>query len=208
VRAGTSFLITLLLLCGAAIAADAWFTSTAEEQASQRVGAVLGAPTDVELRGWPVTLRLLQGTVPEVGLVAQDVELEGGVRLQRLEADVQDVRITFAELRGTDDLPIDGGSGTFRAELSQDTVAHLAGMPGGVELGDGLGRAVIGGQPIEVVAAVEGGLVVFRPVGAPTGEVSPVALALPPLPGAAVIEAVRIEPGVLVISGRVLQLTQ
>jgi hypothetical protein len=132
--------------------------------------------------------------------------LDGGVRLERLEVDVRDVRITLAELRSEGQLPVDGGAGTFRADLAQETVAALAGLPGQVELHDGLGRATVGGAVVEVVATVEGGRIVLRSVSGPAGEVAPLVLSLPPLPGAAVIEAVRIEPGVLRVSGRVLRL--
>jgi hypothetical protein len=204
-RAGTAFLITFLLLCAGGLAADAWVTSTAEEQASHRVGAVLGAPTEVELRGWPVSLRLLQGRVPEVALVARDVELAGGVRLDRLEAVVSNVRITFAELRGTDALPVDGGSGTFRADVSEATASQLTGVP--VTLGDGLATVTVDGRAVDAVAAVEGGQIVLRPVGGAAGEVPPVPLPLPPLPGEAVIDGVRIQPGVLRVSGQVLRLS-
>jgi hypothetical protein len=204
-RASTAFLVTFLLLCAAGLAADAWVTSTAEEQASHRVGAVLGAPTEVELRGWPVSLRLLQGRVPEVALVARDVELDGGARVDRLEAVVSNVRITFAELRGTDALPIDGGAGTFRADLAEATVSGLAGVP--VTLGDGLASLTIEGRAVDAVAGVESGGIVLRPVGGAAGEVAPVPLPLPPLPGEAIIDGVRIQPGVLRVSGQVLRLT-
>lgn len=205
-RAGTAFLITFLLLCAGGLAVDAWVTSTAEEQAAHRVGEVLGAPTEVELRGWPVSLRLLQGRVPEVALVARDVELAGGVRLDRLEAVVSNVRITSAELRGTGALPIDGGAGTFRADVAEATVSDLAGVP--VTLGDGLASVTVDGRAVDAVAGVESGQIVLRPVGVAAGEVAPVPLPLPPLPGEAVIDGVRIQPGVLRVSGRVLRLTQ
>ncbi len=196
---------TLVLLVVAGVVADTLLTNAAERQASARVSEELGAPADVDLRGWPVSLRLLSGTVPEVGITAQDVPVEDtSVRVARLEVEVADVRIRFADLRAAGPLPVDGGAGTFRAELSEAEVNRLAGV-GGLQLGDGVASFDVAGQRVEVVATVEDERIVLRPITGLPG-VGPVPLAPVALPGEIRLEAVRIRPGLIELSGRVLRL--
>jgi hypothetical protein len=208
VRGTTALLVTVLLLLVVAVGADALVTRTAEAQAAQRVGAELGAPASVDLRGWPVSLRLLQGTVPEVDIRATDVPLpDADARLSVLEASVTNVRVGFTDLRGDGDLPVDGGSGTFRAEVTEADVANLAGLPGALTLAEGVGVVASTGVPIEVIATVDAGVVVLRPLAAAPG-LQPVRLAPLALPGEATLDAVRILPGRLELTGRILRLAR
>lgn len=202
-------LVVILLLAGAGMAADAYLTSTAEEQASRRVSAELDAPARVELRGWPVSLRLLSGRVPEVEITAADVPLEGGASLSRLVVVVQDVQVRLSDLRGAGALPVEGGAGRFEADLSEAAVNALVPQaPGAVVLGDGLATIDVAGQPVDVVVTVdEAGQIVLRPVSDVPG-LAPITLPAPALPGEVVVERARVTPGVLTLMGRVTRLTR
>ncbi len=76
---------------------------------------------------------------------------------------------------------------------------------GGLQLGDGVASFDIAGQRVEVVATVEDERIVLRPITGLPG-VGPVPLAPVALPGEIRLEAVRIRPGVIELSGRVLRL--
>jgi hypothetical protein len=206
---GAGALVVVLVLLGAAfVVGDVVATRNAEELASQRVSAELGAPAEVDLRGWPVSVHLLQGRVREVAIITTDVPLEGTeARIARLETAVVDVRIRFADLRGSGALPVDGGRGTFRADLDEASVNLLVDLPGGVRLGDGLAELDVGGQRIDVAAIVRDGQVLLRPVDDTPG-VGPVPLPLPPLPGDVTIEAVTVTTGTLTLQGTVQRLVR
>lgn len=203
-RAGTAFLLTFVLLCGAAIGADAWVTAAAEDLASEEATARLGAPAEVSMRGWPVTVRLLQGRVPEVDLIAAGVPIDGvEQRIDRLRVTLTDARVQFRGLGSAPEL--EAGAGQFHAELSEAVVGALVGLPGAVTLGDGLGTVAAAGQSVDVAATAEAGAVVFRPLAPASQGLEPVELRLPDLPGATVqIEQALIAPGVLRLSGPVV----
>jgi hypothetical protein len=208
VRGAGALVAVVLVLLLAGVAVDAYLTDRAEDQAAQRVSAELGGQVEVDLRGWPVSLRLLQGRVPEVAISAREVPLEGSeARLERLETVVRDVRVRFADLSGTDALPVDGGAGTFRADISEASVNALAVVPGGVRLGEGVAVVDVGGQPVEVLATVDAGQVVLRPAQ-PGAGLAPIPLPLPPLPGEVVVEGVSVAPGILTLVGRVERLVR
>lgn len=205
-RGITAFVVTVFLLVGVGVVVDALVTARAEEEASLQLSGLLGGDADVDLRGWPVSLRLLAGNVPEVGVVATDVGLSGDVGLDRLEVTVADVRVTFADVRAPQAARVSGGAGTFTALLDEAAVGALVGFPGAVTLGDGIGQVQAQGVSADVTAAVEGGSIVLRPVGAVPPGVEPVPISLPPLPGQAVVDSARIVPGALRLEGRVLRL--
>jgi hypothetical protein len=204
-RGTTALLVAIGLLALVAVVADLVLTDVAEAQTAARVSEELGASAAVDLQGWPVSLRLLGGTVPRVGITADDVPVEDtAIRLSRLEVDVTDVRLRLADLLADGPLPVDGGSGTFRATLSQAEVNRLAGL-GDVQLGEGVASLVVLGQQIDAVATVEDARIVLRPLTDLPG-LGPVPLAPVELPGEVVLDAVRIRPGELELTGRVLRL--
>lgn len=204
-RAGTAFLLTLGLLLTVGVAADALVTRHAEGEATALVSRQIDAPADVTLTGWPVGLRLVAGSVPEVRVVAAGVPV-GEVTLTRLDARLVDVRLRLADL--------DGGSLDLRAarggsvvvELDEATVGQLAGVPGDVRLGEGVGQVRAGEALVDVAVSVEGGAIVLRPIGSAPEAVTPLVVDLPPLPGNPTVDEVRITRGVLRIAGRLTQL--
>jgi hypothetical protein len=203
-RAGTAFLLTFVLLCGAAIGADALITAAAEDRASEEVTRRLEAPTQVRMRGWPVTVHLLQGRIPELELTASGVPIEGQEqRIDRLRVTLSDARVRFRGLQTAPEL--EAGTGTFDAELSETAVTALAGFPGTVVLGDGIASVAAAGQTFDVAVTTEQGAVVFRPLVPVAQGLQPVELRLPDLPWAMVqVDRALISPGLLRLSGLVV----
>jgi hypothetical protein len=199
-RAGTAFVLTLVLLLGAGIGVDAWLTQQAEAEAAEQTAAFLGADgAEVRLGGWPASLRLVAGRVPEVEVRARTVPLpDADLALSDLEVVLRDVRLRFADLEaGLGSLR--GAGGRFTAHLGEEAVGRLAGAE--VALGDGLGQVRVEDTSVDVAASVEEGVVVLRPVGAAPEGASPVALPLPRLPGGAAVDGARIVPGALRLQG-------
>jgi hypothetical protein len=204
VRAGTAFLLTLALLLGAGVAADALVTRQAEREAGALAENVLGAPADVTLTGWPVGLRLVAGRVQEVRVVATQVPLET-VTLSRLDVRLADVRLRLADLeRGAVELRGARG-GSVTVELDEAAVGTLAGLPGGVRLGEGIGQVETPGGAVDVAVSVETGAIVLRPIGSAPEAVTPVVVEVPSLPGNPTLDEVRITRGVLRITGRLVR---
>jgi hypothetical protein len=208
VRALLGLVVVLGVLVGIGAVVDAALTSTAERQASEQLTRELGAPAEVDLRGWPVSLRLLGGRVPEVGVSATGVPIEGSeARITRIDATVRDVRVRFADLSSGGPLPVDGGAGRFTALLDPASVATLAGLPGALTFGDGVATVDLGGIAVDVVAATADGQVVIRPLTDVPG-LTAVPLPLGDLPGGARVEAVRVAPEGLVLEGSVTRLSR
>ena len=199
-RAGTAFVVTLVLLLGGGVGVDAWLTQQAEAAVAERAAALLDAEeVEARLGGWPSSLRLVAGSVPEVEVRAVQVAVpDADLALAHLEVVLFDVRLRYADLE--DELAVLRGlRGTFAADLGTDAVARVAGAD--VVLGDGLGQVQAGEGLVDVAASVEEGVVVLRPVGAAPEGASPVPLALPRLPGGAAVERARIVPGALRLEG-------
>jgi hypothetical protein len=204
-RAGTAFVLTLILLLAIGIAIDAWATRSAEEQLAGHAAAMLDAEdAEVRLTGWPVSLRLIAGRVPEVEIRARNVHVASeGPLLVVLEVALREVLLDYTSL-DAGPASIRGARGEFVADVSEESVTRLAGVP--VTFGDGLGQVAGNADAVEVAASVEGGVVVLRPVGSAPEGASPVALALPRLPGGGVVERAQIVPGALRLRGTVREL--
>lgn len=201
-------LVALLLVGAVAATADAWLVSSAEAQAEQRLSEELGTPVEVDLRGgWPTSLSLLGGHIPEVAISAEDVPLEhSDARLAHLDAVLTDIEVSLADLRGSGALPVQGGGGTFVLEIDEANVNLLVSSPTPIRLEDGRGAVELAGRRIEVVPTVESGRVVLRPGDGGAG-LQAVPVELPGLPAEVLVERVEVLPGVLRLSGRVLSVS-
>lgn len=210
-RAVTVIALLVVVLAGATVA-DLIITDAAEEAAATRVTQVLGAPSEVALRGFPVSLRLLLGAgVPEAVVSAVGVPLEASpIAAARLEATLRDVTVSIADLRGpTGTLPVEAGAGTFVADFDAAAVATLLAEPTGggqVVLGDGTITVTVGGMPVDGTVALAGSDIVVTPTAVAPG-VTEVRVPLPVLPVGARIEAVEVVPGFLRFRGSVTDLT-
>lgn len=199
-------LVVLGLLVGVVTAADNWLVERAEGQAERRLEDELDSDVDLELRGgWPTSLSMLGGRIPEVILSATDVPLpHSGAELARLEAVLKDVEVDLADLSGGGTMPVSGGSGTFLVEIDEANVNRLVSAPGPIELRQGSGSITVSGQRIEVVPRVEGGELILEPAGLP--QLGTVPVELPGLPAQIRLESVEVLPGALRLSGLVLSL--
>jgi hypothetical protein len=174
----------------------------AQTRAEQQAQMAIGAPVDVDLRGFPVGLRLLSGARLDARVRARDVPLEGtAATLTSLVVDLQDAR-----LDRTGEGAIEARQATFTAELDDDAVQQLIGLPGriplaDVELGNGVARFTIARFPLlDATAAVEDGRVVFQ-LTAPIANLLDVQLQLDELPLGFRADHVEIRRGVLRLEG-------
>lgn len=196
-------LVGLLVVAVLAFLGDALATNVAEARAAERVAAELGASVDVDLRGWPVSLRLLNRHVPEVGLVATDVPLrDTPASLTRLEATLTDVAVPWT-WTGRLDGVVEARGGTFAAELDEAAVQSLVDLPVTISLEEGIIRGSVGTAQLDATAEVVDGAIVLRPAASALAELGELRVPLDGLPQGAVVESVRVEPDVLLIAGSV-----
>ena len=195
--------VALVTLTGVGI--DRYLTQEAERQASELLTERLGAPTVVQLEGWPVSLRLLGGAVP--GVEVQTVGLEfSDVTLRRLDVVFRDVELNWREVSDPANFEMTAGRGVYTAELDEQTLGNAADLPGGIRLGDGVLQVHAGGQVAEAIAAVETDGLLFRPIGAVPQGFEAVRVPLAELPQGMTVEQVHIVPGVLQLSGSMTRL--
>lgn len=194
-------LLALVVVAVVAFLGDALATNVAEARAAERVSAELGASVEVDLRGWPVSLRLLNRHVPEVGLEAADVPLRGsGARLSRLEATLFDVAVPWT-WTGRFDGVVEARSGRFTAELDEAAVQSLVPLPVTITLEEGIIRGRLGTAQLDATAEVVDGAILLRPAASSLADLGELRVPLDGLPVGATVESVRIEPDVLVIGG-------
>lgn len=193
-------LVVVLLVANAVFA---WFVERRVETALENR---LGSPTSVELSGFPVTPRLLTGSLPEAAVTVEDVGIPATSRsLGRLDLTFRDVRYT-GERDGPLDSPIEARAARFESRLTEREVSALAGaLPGvrGAELASGrpgLRLLLPGGVTADAGLAAEDGGLVLRP----EPPLLDPELVLTPggLPAGASIEEVSVGEKAVVIEGR------
>lgn len=199
--------VALTALAVVLLVGDQVLTSTAERRTSANISRTLEAPSDVELHGWPVGVRMLLGSIPSATLNATDVPLDNGATLDRLDVELTNVAITIDDLNAQQDRLPAAEQGTFTAELDEASVAAMMGIPEGlaeVTLEDGLVELGAGGLAIQAdVGASDGDVVVSLagPLAAILGG-SEFAIDLSQEPGEPFVERVEIDGGVMIVSGR------
>lgn len=203
-------LLFLVILVGGLFLGDLAVTRAAEERTAQRVTRTLGADSTVDFQGWPVTVRALMGTIPSATVVAAEVPLDNGATLSRLDVELRDVDVDVNDLRGggarSDQLPA-ARSGRFEAELTEESVVAMLGVPSGivdVTLEDGVIVMSAAGLEVEAEAVAENGDVVVSLAG-PLAELLGAAklpIDLSGQPGAPAVEDVEIRNGIMTVRGR------
>lgn len=187
-------LVVLLALVGL----DAAVTEVAERRLARGVGARLCGDATAELSGWPVSLRLLRGTVPHAEVTLRDARPPG--------TDVVFTRLVLS----ADDVAVSGGTLTlagrlgFVAGVDEPDLRRSVELPAtvsAVEFRDGeiLLRTPVGLAVPAAVTLVEGAVEV-RPTAAALDRFA-FRIGLDRLPPALDLTAVRVEPGLLVASG-------
>lgn len=185
-----------------AVAADAVATWAFERSAAEQAAETLDAPVEVDLQGWPVSVRAAAGSVPRATLTATDVPLtEAGARMTRVQATLTDVDPRGAEdaLRVGELPPATGGSWT--AELAETDLRAALPDLGELRFTDTGLRVTLGGVELEATVTAEDGRLVVAPQ-APLLDWARLELGFAELPGEPTVEAVGVTPEALRIEGR------
>ena len=204
------FIVVLIVLGVLFFIGDQAVTTYAEQQTANNVSEALGTEATVAFSGWPVGARLLLGSIPKAEVSATGVPLDTGATLDRLDVELTDVKVNVSDLRNnTDQLP-PAEDGTFRAELTEESVTGMLGVPGDivqVRLQDGVMQLRAPGVRVEADVVAENGDVVVRLRG-PLAQLlggAEVPIDLSGEAGAPEVETVEIRNGVMIISGRLAE---
>lgn len=208
----TRLLFGLLVAAVILAVADGFLTRALERRAAARVTEELGAPSSVDLRGWPVMPRLLFSSVPTAVVSATAVPILGqSARLTRLDLTLDDVRINRDELFNPNVMPFDATTGRFSAGLDGPALLQLSGPPPGLVaievVEQGVRLVVAGGLSDIVLPSARDGDLVLRADAPVLGELE-VVVAVPLLPGGTRIESVRVDGGLVVLEGFVPDVSQ
>lgn len=198
--------IVLGVLAVAVFWGDQALTSYAERRTEARVERTLDAETDVDLDGWPVSVRLLMGVIPTARVRATDVPLENGATLDRLDVELTDVEVDLADLRANPKRLPPAQEGTFSARLGEASVTAMLGIPTGlaeVQLRPGVVRLGAAGLRVDADVVAEDGDVVVRLQGPLAqllgGAEFPIDLSREP--GSPWVTEVEIRDGVMIVRG-------
>ena len=199
-------MLVLLVLGVGGYFADQAITVAAERSTAAQVSRALDADTQVDFNGWPVSVRMLRGTIPSATMTATDVPLEQGGRLDVLNIELTDVRVNLADLRETGGRRLPPARrGRFVAELGESSVARILKLPDAVSLTLDRGVATIKAAGLEVdadVTARDGDIVVSL-----TGPLKQLLggaefpIDLSDEPGGPAVKSVRIDGGVITLRG-------
>ncbi|MGH8910358.1 MAG: LmeA family phospholipid-binding protein [Egibacteraceae bacterium] len=198
-----AFVASVMLAAAIMFGLDLALERAAEGRASAQVSQLLGAPTTVDLQGWPVSLRLLSGAASTVEVHAENVPTGSGVRLRQVNATIRDVRLRLGDLSASR-LPVDVPPGTFIADLDAEAVRQLLGefaRAGPVRLASGLVLLLTPSARIEARVDAGRGTLVLTPVTASPQMPSPVEIPLPRLPAGTTVQRISVLDGALRLEG-------
>ena len=204
------FIVVLIVLAVLFFVADQAVTTYAEQRTAANVSEALGTDATVAFSGWPVGARLLLGSIPKAEVDASDVPLDNGATLDRLHVELTDVKVDVGDLRENSDQLPPADDGTFTAELTEDSITTMLGVPGDVvqvRLQDGVMQLRAAGVRVEADVVAEQGDVVVRLRG-PLAQLlggGEVPIDLSDEPGAPEVESVEIRSGVMIVSGRLAE---
>jgi hypothetical protein len=202
--------IVLIVLGVLFFIADQAVTTYAEQRTAANVSEALEADATVDFSGWPVGARLLLGSIPSAEVAATDVPLDNGATLDRLDVELTNVRVDVNDLRRNSDQLPPADEGTFRAELSEASVAAMLGLPGNlveVALGNGVVQLRAAGLEVEAdVVARDGDVVVGLrgPLAQLLGGAE-FPIDLSGEPGSPEVDEVEIRDGAMIVSGRLAE---
>jgi hypothetical protein len=185
---------------------DQVVTTYAEQRTAANVSEALDADTTVAFNGWPVGARLLLGTIPSAEVTATDVPLDNGATLDRLDVELINVKVDVADLRRNSDQLPPADDGTFVAELSEESVTAMLGVPGDVvrvRLVDGVLQLRAAGLRVDAEVIAQDGDVVVQLRG-PLAQLlggAEFAIDLSDEPGSPEVDNVEIQDGLMIVSG-------
>lgn len=206
-RGLTRLLFGLVVIAGLLLVADAFCAQVLERRTATRVTQELGAPSSVDLRGWPVTARVLFSSVPTAVVSATEVPVPGqSARLTRLDLTLDDVTVELSELSDPDVIPFEATTARFSVGLSGPALLALSGPPPGLVsvevLEDGVRLTAVGGLSATVTPSARDGDLVLR-ADTPVLQGLEVVVPVPALLGETRVESVRVEGGLVLLEGLV-----
>ena len=206
-RGLAALLFALVVVGGLAFVADQVVTGMAEERVAGEFEQSVGGDATAQLDGWPVSLGLLRGEVPEATINATAVPLRDvGAILPRLDVQLTDVTLPYA--RGGGGGALSATTGRFTATVDQAALTGIvaaAGVPDGAQVqiaGDAL-QVLVQGVTVDLdVSARDGALVVVPTNGlfsALSGgeRVFPLA----GLPPGTSLDSVQVSGGTVILTG-------
>lgn len=158
-------LVLVLVLLGLLVVGDRWVEGYAEE----RIAAELQSSFDdsgaaqVELSGFPITLRLLTGSIPKVEIRSSSLERQG-MAFEDVRMTLEDVSFSLAQIASGEIRSVLVGSGAGRVTLPPTDLVRAFGAAAGfdIELDESGLRVKVG--PVEGTAqlALDGTELVLR----------------------------------------------
>ena len=154
-----TFVVTLVILLGLAVAGDFVARNAAENQVAARAASSLELEDepDVTIGGFPFLLNFARGTLPTVELAAEGVARRG-ITLREVVLTLENVRFDWEALsNGSGSVRIGGGTG--RALLTEDDFNALLreqGVPAEVRVSDGAVVAIVEGAEAPAEVTLEG----------------------------------------------------
>lgn len=205
-RGLAALLFAVVLVGGLAFVADQVVTGMAEQRVAGEFEQSVGGDATAQLDGWPVSLGLLRGEVPEATINATAVPLRDvAVVLPRLDVQLTDVTLPYA---GGGAEALSASTGRFTATVDQAALTGIvaaAGVPDGAQVqiaGDVL-QVLVQGITVDLdVSARDGALVVVPTNGlfsALSGgeQVFP----LTGLPAGTSLDSVQVSGGTVILAG-------
>lgn len=162
----------LAILAALAALGNLWVANAAESKAAERIQREfdLSARPTVEIDGFPILLRIVQGRIPRVTIDGRDFAIQG-LEVAHFRVSVEGLKASLSALRqGVRTVRVEGGEAF--AEVTQDAVnAYLERQQerGRVTFTEGetriRARATYGGRPHDLLASgtleVDGEFLVF-----------------------------------------------
>ena len=184
-------LVLAVVVIGLLVVADLGARQVAEEQIAERVAATEGVQGQARARitSFPFLGRLLaSGTVTDLSVSVDDVVAER-LRFATVAVDLDEVRVSRDELlSGRRVVLRDVGRGTARADMTQEELSRLVGLPVTVEPGRVSVR--VAGRQVTATASVRGNVLRLAVAGAQLP-----ALTIPRLPLVPCLADLELLPG-------------
>lgn len=205
-RGLAALLFAVVLVGGLAFVADQVVTGMAEQRVAGEFEQSVGGDATAQLDGWPVSLGLLRGEVPEATINATAVPLRDvAVVLPRLDVQLTDVTLPYA---GGGAEALSASTGRFTATVDQTALAGIvaaAGVPDGAQVqiaGDVL-QVLVQGITVDLEVSARDGALVVVPTNGLFSALSGGEQVFPltGLPAGTSLDSVQVSGGTVILAG-------